>query len=126
MDLSINTIVLSMYSVYRDINLHENLNNDESFSSFELEAGVKAQFSKLIISEVSVVKGTVFPEDSVSFVLPIDGYLILHSPPILEITLKDEARPFFHTAEISKLPLATSPLYCPFFHADGSAARGSM
>jgi hypothetical protein len=37
MNLSINTIVLSMYSVYRDIKLHEKLNNDESFSDEEQE-----------------------------------------------------------------------------------------
>jgi hypothetical protein len=37
MNISINTIVLSMYSVYRDIKFHENLNNDDSLGDEERE-----------------------------------------------------------------------------------------
>jgi hypothetical protein len=37
MNISINTIVLSMYSVYRDIKFHEKLNNDDSLGDEERE-----------------------------------------------------------------------------------------
>ena len=102
--------------------LSQNLNR--LFIFFYLQISYTAP--AVVINDILSLSMTFFATVSPFFDLTIkffaSGYFITHSLPELEVSSAVTRTPFFHSASISKFPLAFNPSNVPFAQSSGMAA----